>query len=1094
MTFRNLIIKSFLHHKFRHLAVISGVIISTAVITASLIVGDSVKYSLNKIVDLRFGKVDFSLNTNEKFVRSKLSDEISEKLKVKASSLMISKGIIKNPENDLTLNKSQILGIDSSFWALSALAMLELNDDEAFISENIANRLNITTNDEIILKFEKLSIIPINSPYNTNNVPYITLRLKVKSIINKENLGNFNLKNNQGLPNNIFISKKLLCSKLELNNLCNLILINSNNTNINSEILDSTLKELWQLTDAGLIFSKINNAKYEIKSNDIFIDKKLSDIIQQKYKSSKTILSYLVNSLKLKENSTPYSFVSAISDNLINTKINSNEIVINNWLSEDLSAKTGDSIFLQYFIIDSLQNLQSDSSVFIVKKIISVPDSVINKSLMPDFPGIGNAVSCVEWNSNLPIDMKKIRDKDEDYWKDFRGTPKALISINDGKKIWQNKFGNYTAIRINKSDFSTNEPEKEIISNFKPSDLNFNFVNVRSIGINAAKNGVDFGELFLSLSFFVILAGIILTILLFSLNAESRKFEFGILAQLGFSTKQIFRFVILENSISIISGVVIGIFAGIAFNYLIIYAINSVWNDIVRTNMIIVYIIPKTLIISGFASLIVSFSTIYLFSILKLRKSIKSLLSKTSEYNYIFKKNRGTFYLIISILFSLAALGLIIFSLKNTNEIAPTNYLFSGSLFLFGCISFTAYYFKISSFHNKSKFTSFGHLAILNINRNLNRNLSIVTMLSLGIFIVIITGSNRKTFNNDENINSSGTGGYKLWLETSVPVPITNIGKDFKSFFGLDSLKKLELTPLFSKDGDDASCLNLNQIQNPKILGINAKVFDNRKSFSFEKLLAFVDEKNPWLSLNKTLSKNVIPAFADQTVITWGIKKKIGDTLVYKNEFGENLYLVICGGLSSSVFQGNILISEEFFKLNFPSSISPKIFLADIPVQNKNDVSKLLKNQLQDYGIEIENTSEKLAAFDSVSNTYLSVFMILGALGVLIGTVGLGIVIYRNLLDRKNEIALLAAVGFTSKQLFQLLFTENLILIFIGIVIGVFASIIGVLPSILSNSFNHPENFVLILILTILVNCLIWIYFPLKLALKRNLISSLRTE
>ena len=50
-----------------------------------------------------------------------------------------------------------------------------------------------------------------------------------------------------------------------------------------------------------------------------------------------------------------------------------------------------------------------------------------DRSLMPDFPGLAKAESTENWDAGFPIQMSKIRPKDEKYWKDFRGTPKAFV-------------------------------------------------------------------------------------------------------------------------------------------------------------------------------------------------------------------------------------------------------------------------------------------------------------------------------------------------------------------------------------------------------------------------------------------------------------------------------------------------------------------------------------------------------------------------------------------------------------------------------------------------------------------------------------------
>jgi putative ABC transport system permease protein len=295
-------------------------------------------------------------------------------------------------------------------------------------------------------------------------------------------------------------------------------------------------------------------------------------------------------------------------------------------------------------------------------------------------------------------------------------------------------------------------------------------------------------------------------------------------------------------------------------------------------------------------------------------------------------------------------------------------------------------------------------------------------------------------------------------------------------------------------DGDDASCLNLNQVQKPKILGINPEELNKRDAFSFAKLLEGINKENTWLELNKSSEKNVYYAFADQTVITWGLIKEVGDTLIYLNEAGQEIYLVLIGGLNASIFQGNILIADEVFMQNFPSISGSKTMLIDGPVNNKEEISELISTYLRNYGIELNLTSDRLAQFYSVTNTYLTVFMFLGGLGVIIGTFGLGIVLMRNIIERRSEIALLLAVGFSKNKVFKLIFIENILLLILGIGIGIFAAIIGILPSIFSPAFSIPGFFVLILVLLVLISGMLWIYFPSRNAIKSNLISSLRNE
>src|SRR5206468_6409290 len=74
----------------------------------------------------------------------------------------------------------------------------------------------------------------------------------------------------------------------------------------------------------------------------------------------------------------------------------------------------------------------------------------------------------------------------------------------------------------------------------------------------------------------------------------------------------------------------------------------------------------------------------------------------------------------------------------------------------------------------------------------------------------------------------------------------------------------------------------------------------------------------------------------------------------------------------------------------------------------------VLEEQLSDFGFDVVSTSERLASFHRVENTYLSTFQTLGGLGLVLGTLGLATVLLRNVLERRRELALLRAIGYNA--------------------------------------------------------------------------------
>ena len=184
-------------------------------------------------------------------------------------------------------------------------------------------------------------------------------------------------------------------------------------------------------------------------------------------------------------------------------------IIINSWLAQDLGLKTGDSLQLKYFIMGQRRQLSEDSSVFVVSEVRDIQDRIWDPALMPEFPGISKAGSCSNWQTGSPIDMKKIRKKDEDYWKQYRGTPKAFISLPTGQKLWGNPFGTLTSVRFSVTSVEASAIGPAILKGLSPRGQGLAFAPVYDQGMRSASNSTAFGSLFLSLSFFLILAALL---------------------------------------------------------------------------------------------------------------------------------------------------------------------------------------------------------------------------------------------------------------------------------------------------------------------------------------------------------------------------------------------------------------------------------------------------------------------------------------------------------------------------------------------------------------------------------------------------------
>jgi hypothetical protein len=391
-----------------------------------------------------------------------------------------------------------------------------------------------------------------------------------------------------------------------------------------------------------------------------------------------------------------------------------------------------------------------------------------------------------------------------------------------------------------------------------------------------------------------------------------------------------------------------------------------------------------------------------------------------------------------------------------------------------------------------------------------------VALLAAGAFLIAAVQANKLDATRDSGQRRSGTGGFAFIGESALPIVQDLNTAAGREFFGLDAgtLSGVAVVSLRVHDGDDASCLNLNRAQTPRLLGINPREFQERKAFTFAQLADASYATRPWLLLEKEgqrrpaavpsdaaqpsvpLEKegDEIPAVGDEATITWALHKKIGDTIAYTDEQGRPFKVRLVGAVANSILQGSLLVAEPAFVRHFPSEAGYRMFLVDAPPGGMAAVSAALTRALRDRGLELTPAADKLNAFNAVQNTYLDTFQVLGGLGLLLGSVGLGVVVLRNVLERRGELALLAAVGYSPRVLRRLVVGEHAVLQALGLALGALAGLVAVLPSLLSPSARVSYLPLAAALGLVLVSGLFWTWAAARLALRGELLEALRDE
>jgi putative ABC transport system permease protein len=1138
-----LVFRSLRFYARTHFQVFLGTVFAASVLIGALAVGDSVKHSLRIQAENRLGRIDFAWTAGERFFRQSLAREIrledqrsrtqgqrpNADPTIQIAPVILIPGTAIAQGGQARANHVQIIGIDRDFSALARKAPpnLDLAPEEAAINRRLAAQLGVKPGDDLLLRVRLPSAMPSDAPLATIDQSAVALRVRVKRQLDPDELGDFALEANPSPPHNLFLPLAWLSEQLKLTNRANVMLaavprdasandaLLSVATNLPAK-LNSALKRAWRLSDAGLELRALTNSGgWELRSERVFLEPEIETALAQFLRpetgQAEAVFSYFVNELKCGDRATPYSVVTALGHG-VGMPLANDEMIINQWLADDLRAEAGSQVELTYYVLGPMRSLQELTSVFRVRAIIPMTHPAATPDLMPDFPGLADAGSCRDWDPGIPIDLKRIRPQDEAYWERYRGTPKAFITMPAAQRLWANRYGQITALRFpgkpaidlpppkDGSKASTNRVELEspweriLSEKITPQVMGVQLLPIGQTGIAASRSSVDFGQLFLGLSFFLIIAALVLTTLLFVFGIEQRSEEIGTLKSLGFRPKDIRALWLREAGLVVFTGAGVGLLAGIAYARFLLQGLGSIWRGAVGGTGIEFNLSPATAGSGMAATVMLVFATLTFALHRVLRRSATELQRHTPAPQRTIRPL--VIRWLLAALLSAAGLSAVLWGKPERGMAAAGLFFGAGAALLLGTLTLVdAVWLRLETQAARHQ-VRWWRVAAQNCVRRRVRSLAAAGVLACGIFLVLSVAANRHDPTADAGQRRSGTGGFALYGESALPILMDLNTADGRKQYALDEPKfnVVRFVSCRVRQGDDASCLNLNRAQQPRLLGVDIQELAGRQAFRFARLDSRIDPAQPWSALNLDLGPNEIPAVVDDTVLTWGLGKGLGDTLDYTDEHGQEFKLRFVGTLANSILQGSVLISQKAFIAKYPSISGARVFLVDVPPNDIDNLRNQLVFVLQDWGVELTPAANRLAEFSQVELTYLSIFGLLGGLGVLLGATGMGVMVMRNVLERRGELAILRAVGFSRSALRWLLVYEHGLILIAGSACGTIAALVAVAPTLRTSASDFPWVWIAVLVLGSVVNGLFWTVIAAMTSTRGDLLPALRDE
>jgi putative ABC transport system permease protein len=1061
---RTLVLRSLAYYWRTNTAVVLGVATAVAVLGGALLVGDSVRGSLRALVLQRLGNTNHVLLSTG-FFRETLATDVP------GVPLVIARGSITVQGGPGRAGNVTVYGVDERFWAFHGVTVEPLSGRDVLVSSALAMELGQTASATILVHLQRPSDIPLESLHGRKTDAGSTIRSTIRAIQPREKLGEFSLQAQQGAVRAVFLPLDLLQKELGLGPRVNALLVSGQS---DTAALQQLVRTQATLEDLGLRI-------YDLDANATALDSRsgvLDDVIGKAAMDTANaanipvegLLTYLANSMRIGSREIPYSLVTAINMPEMPAS-NPPPIVLNEWAARELQAQPGQVLSMEYFLWEEPGQLVTRSTEFRVAAIVPIERG--DRRMAPEYPGISDATSLVDWDPPFPLDLRKIRPVDEDYWDKYTTTPKAFVPLQAGQQLWQSRYGALTSIRF---AAGIGNLERDLRAKIDPLAAGLSVINVREQSLDASRGATNFGEYFVYFSFFLVVSALLLAALFFKLSVEQRIREVGLLRAVGIPPGALRRIFLAEGLVLSVAGALLGAAGAILYAGAIVSALRTWWVDAVGTADITLHVSLLSLgagVVGGVVAALLCIAVT--LKGLK-HRSERSLLSGEIGNQAASRAARPTVPLVLGLTGILLLLG------GTVGLINATGAFFGGGFALLGA-ALTFYRFRLArtartQVHGQG-WQPMARLGFRNASYRPTRSVVAMATIASAAFILVSVDAFRK----DASALGAGTGGYSLIVETLAPIV-----HDPNSLAGL---KDLRFEPFRLRPGDDTSCLNLYEPKNPRILAPRDSFID-AKRFAFQNSQAETDaeRENPWLLLRQTFDDGAIPVIGDANSLTYVLHRKLGEDFVIAVGNRE-VRLRFVAALSDSIFQSELLISEANFLKLFPDQQGYSFLLAEnVP----ESAAAQIEDALLEYQADATTTSARLAEFHRVENTYLSTFQMLGGLGLLLGTVGLAAVLLRSILERRRELALLRTLGYERKHFFIMTIAENAALLLGGLMTGVVCALIAVAPALIERGGRLPALTLLPLLAAVMVAGLAISLLATSAALRGAALPALRSE
>ncbi|UCE37486.1 MAG: FtsX-like permease family protein [Thermoplasmata archaeon] len=301
------------------------------------------------------------------------------------------------------------------------------------------------------------------------------------------------------------------------------------------------------------------------------------------------------------------------------------------------------------------------------------------------------------------------------------------------------------------------------------------------------------------------------------------------------------------------------------------------------------------------------------------------------------------------------------------------------------------------------------------------------------------------------------SGGYDIMGTTNPRTPFENLSMDtLPSELQDYDIKQLETITsavvtveeydVTKSEGNDFVVPGTMKVEQYQLLGASDAFLSNNGFTLIERDDRYETDGDAWEALSENSSYCIIDGTklgymegdVDPSETIDIVGAFVGGTITITDMGGSNRtrVLTVIGIMDQMFFFQGILVQKDVVRNEY-GGVDSLVLIELGEGEDTDTVAKAFEKHYLELGLQTSDLAGIINSFISLFNNMLYLMEGFLGIGLLVGIAGIGIISYRNVIERRQQIGMLRAIGFKRRMIAKSFLIETSFITILGILIGI---------------------------------------------------------